>query len=919
MRLNRAFSPLFFAFIVLLDIHNFTLFANSAASPGDGRGGDNGKEKKKFPWLKLAGGFGGLNLFSPKGFSKGTQHKPVKGPLQDVDLGARETDAESSQEIKSPLGTPDFTPPDPVADDVHMHKYPEPDDKPTETGTEDSKPGTGDLEPGTGDLEPEKKPSVDLPEKLESSDDKTGMEKGYEAVVPPIIPGGDFRPLTTGDVDPVFRNLFSNNWLEVFSPESVYYPLLKLDLDKSSLIGSSKILETILSRYNTFIDSQIGSLNIQLGISKDCADLSDSEIYYLEAFSHFLNNLIGTRMPNDEICLIFSKSKTRGSDFVSDIAAYLGNNKNISLGMDVLKSINLSSLNYKAGKSFRSSDLTVYGIKRLAKENYELAAMSNCQDDQIIFSMALSLISDIYKLDLSSVSRIEVGSICEILKTRKGFNNLIFELTLNSHFRRGIQNFDNLPFDTFIIKNNLERSYRQLSEQFLSYFMEYDLDAIKVLSRTMDSEFDVKDVIGDVESIHGDGAIKTSDRYIQAGFPIPEIPGPPSRKVLTKIPTPISDSELFLPSRTTKTLYFGYGESYPTRPEVLPEKQAGREFVKEFVTHISPRDYETQFTYGSSQFTGPKLSYYKRLSEREFIHKKKINQLKEEQKRLESRRKRRMTSGYRDLSELKEGSVSFDETSEPSEISEEPSPIPVEAPKEEIPSRFDEKLHNLVPKTKSSVYKQPRKYGPLQHELDYTTLKPVKRFDSVGYPFRRGGSYRHYDHDTSTRTDSSESSDGTIGISEEASIHGRSQADESDIEGITRAMESLSIHDKLPKKSAAVALTTEIAAREIPLKCRELIRPQQKRALGLFRVLKYLYNGSTEKWYITAFCRAVYFAERDVCIERGVKDLDIKKMASECYTSLRSAPFVLSNPALSRLARQVCYTFYKRRGASVCN
>ncbi|KAK6587984.1 hypothetical protein RS030_71121 [Cryptosporidium xiaoi] len=905
MRLNRAFSPLFFAFIVLLDIHNFTLFANSAASPGDGNdsGGGN-KRKNRFPWLTL-------NLLTPRGFHKGPKHKPVKGPLKD-DSGASETDTESQQGVKSPLPTPDYTPPDPVADD-YSDKDLEHEDKPTGTATGT---GTEDLKHGMEDLEPVKKPSVDLPEKLESSGDEAGIEKEYEA--PQVIPGGDFRPLT-GGVDPVFRSAFSNNWLEAFSPESVYYPLLKLDLDRSSLIGSSKILETILSRYDTFINSQIGSLNIQLGISKDCADLSDSEIYYLEAFSHFLNNLIGTRMPNDEICLIFSKSKTRGSEFVGDIAAYLGNNKNVNLGMDVLKSIHLSSLNYKAGKSFKSSDLTVYGIKRLAKENYELAGISNCQDDQIMFSMALSLISDIYKVDLSSVSRIEVGSICEILKTHRGFNNLVFELALNSYFRRDIQNFDNLPFDTFIIKSNLERSYRQLSEQFLSYFMEYDLDAIKVLSRTMDSEFDVKDVIGDVESIHGDGAIKTSDRYIQAGFPIPEIPGPPSRKVLTKIPTPTSDSELFLPSRTTKTLYFGYGESYPTRPEVLPEKQAGREFVKEFVTHISPRDYETQFAYGSSQFTGPKLSYYKRLSEREFIHKKKMKQLKEEQKRLESRRKRRMTSGYRDLSGLKESSVSFEETSEPSEISEEPSPIPVEEPKEEIPSRFGEKLHDLVPKTKSSVYKQPRRYGPLQHELDYTTLKPVKRFDSVGYPYHRGAGYRHYDHDTSTRTDSSEASDKTIGISEEASIQGHSQADESDIEGITRAMESLSIRDKLQKKSDAVPLTTEIAAREIPLKCRELIRPQQKRALGLFRVLKYLYNGSTERWYITAFCRAVYFAERDICIERGVKDLDIKKMASECYTSLRSAPFVSSNPALSRLARQVCYTFYKRRGASVCN
>ncbi|KAH8739149.1 hypothetical protein FG386_001016 [Cryptosporidium ryanae] len=903
MRLNRAVSPLIFALIVFLNINAFTLFADCASSDGNG----DGLPKKPRPsgLAKLLSGLGGFG-FRPKSSPKGGRDDVTKPSVIPQPEEVKEGDIGDQK-------TPDHTPPSPIPFDESHDSRPEEHEHASDSSSE-----SGPVRAEVVDIQTVPSDVADVLDVSESSKKETA------SVIIPTVSGPDPHPsigvISGIYADAVFRNTFNDHWQNVFSPESVYYPLIKLDLDKSTLIGDSKVLEAILSRYEAFFNSHIGSLNMQLGISRNCVDLSESDILYLEAFSYFVNVLTGTRISDDEICLLYSKSKSRGSGFHADVDDYLTTNKNVVLNRDLLNSIHLTSLNYKAAKSFKSSDLTVYGIKRLLNDNFELASASNCDDDQIIFSMAVSILSDAYRLDLGSVSRVGVRGICEILKNYRGFTTLVYELVLDSYFRRGLQNFDDLPFEAFIIKDNLERCYKQLSDQFLSYFMKYDLNAVQILSRTMDSKVDVKDVIGDVRESADDGAIKTSDRFIEPGFPIPEIPGPPSRKGLGRIPVPPSDSELFLPSRASKTLYFGYGESYPTRPEVLPEKQKGREFVKELVTHISPRDYETQFLYGSSQFTGPKLTYFKRLSEREFLHQKKLKHMKEEEKRLESRRKKKMSLGYRDLSDFREDSVSFDETPVSSEISEEPSPIPAVAAKEEIPSRFGEKLHTLISKSNRSVYKQPSKYGPFRHELDYATLKPTKKYDSVGYPFRRsGGRGGRYTDESTSDESSDESSDRTIGISED-SAQGDSHIGDSDVEGISRRMEALSLEDRVPKKEVELDfLTTESAAKEIPLKCRELSRSQQKRALGLFRVLKYLYSGSTSKWYITAFCRAVYFAERDICIEKGVKDLDIKKMASECYTSLKSASFISSNPALSRIARQVCYTYYKKRGASVCN
>ncbi|TRY50852.1 Uncharacterized protein CTYZ_00001496 [Cryptosporidium tyzzeri] len=748
---------------------------------------------------------------------------------------------------------------------------------------------TPDIEVGSQDQEggvvttPEHPGSLDIP-----GETGPGDFPQYET------PGSPYSPAQTPDQLPF--GSFSDNWKSQFvgTKQSDF---LKFGVDGSEY-ESDPAAKAAFSRYIQATSNGVSDFSSSLRSLSECKIIAERHIIFLQAFIHHFSALSNIRLQPELYCLLFTNSmKPSIFSFVSNLKNYLSNNKYAFDEEHLARSVNIG-LNYLATKTFTRKDLTVTGVKKLVKENRELAL--ECDADNVIFATSLLLLTNIYSDDLEMSSQINLADICAILKGYQDLESRVREI-VSLFYRAGDASRHSLFDLSILVKESLESAYRALSIPFSDYFLDTDKKTLKSLT-PMSTTINVDEII---KPIDHDDVIRTSDRYISGKVPIPEIPGPPSRRGSGPISDrviPTSTDEIFKPLRTSKDYQpFKRGSLlHPPTPENLPDKASGRGFVKSLQVHMKPRDYETEFIYGSSGFVSPQLTYFKRVSEREYNHDKKIKQAKEEQKRLEKKREQRITRGYKDLRGVKELDGADESVSELPDISEEPSPLPeFEEPERIIPSKFETKLHKLVPKS-SSIYTQPSQRFH-STPLAYTTLKPMKGMLSTE---------SRLNSDLSSELELDEASEGTIGL---PSQKGDDAAEKSH--------EDVSVSDEFSNLSISKSektLTTEVAARELLIKCPDLSRSQKKRALSLFRVLKYLYKGHTAGWYITAFCRAVYFAEKDVCISKGVKSLNIKEMASGCFNALNSSPFIKKNPELSNLSRQVCFSYYKKRAATVC-
>ncbi|OII73201.1 arabinogalactan protein [Cryptosporidium ubiquitum] len=733
-----------------------------------------------------------------------------------------------------------------------------------------------------------------------------------------VIPGGPFGPTTpgsSGDTSPLdspsspfskanidfstLRREFNSLWDTMVVDNDALRKLLNFGVDQS-LYDTHPVSKRAFSQYIDATSKGVDSVYASMRSLMECRMIGERDLLFLQSFIFSFSDLAGIEIPLPMYCLLFTNShKPNVKSFISNFRNYLNTNGYTYDNKSIADSA-FHALNYVATKTFSRKNLTVSGVKRLVKENKELA--NQCDADDVTFALSLLVLSELYSYNFSYSRFISLVDICTIFKRHADFESRLRELSFILYIIHRSHTSSWLDM-VFLAKMSLESAYKALSISFSDYFLDTDLSAVKKLT-PMDPRANVGDIIRQVDD---DDVIRTSDRHISGPIPIPEIPGPPSRRAGTgygsERDVPVSTDEIFRPARS----YLGYDPFkksllHPPRPENLPEKASGRKFVNSLEVHMKPRDYETEFMYGSSSFVSPQLSYFKRVSEREYNHNMKLKKIEEERKRLEKKREQKMTRGYKDLRSIKDSMDGEESVSELPDTSEEPSPLPdMEESVKQVPSKFETKLHKLVPKS-SNIYTQPSQRFHAT-PLTYTTLKPKKGMliKTIREPATKF---------TSEILLEDEVSEGTIGLpsTKDTSLAGYSP------EGSV----SEKVEVSPPLRAPESVLTTEIAAREILVKCPDLTKSQRKRALSLFRVLKYLYKGSTAGWYITAFCRATYFAERDVCIEKGTKSLDIKKMASECYTALKSSSFIKNNPALSNIARQVCYSYYKKRATTVC-
>ncbi|KAF7456677.1 arabinogalactan protein [Cryptosporidium felis] len=663
---------------------------------------------------------------------------------------------------------------------------------------------------------------------------------------------------------------------------------------------SNSVARDAYNRFLGAITNGVPDITDDIESVEECRILGARDLVFLKAFNYLLNQRLGTNIELKMLCLLFTNSlRPTTGEFVSKLLRHI-EASGTRIGGGVLREVERSALSYVAVKFLSKKDLTVSGLKKIMSENKKLA--DECGGQNVDFGISISLLSTLYSLHLPFMESINLVDICSILNGHQAPIERIYEVGYLI-YRVFHDQPDLLAGYILNVKDSLESIYKGLTGQFSDYLIEHDKESLKAIA-PMTTETKVEDIIVPTSE---EEVIRTSDRYIEGKIPIPQIPGPPSRRGAGGIQeraVPISTAEIFRP--TTSTDYFFKKSPYPPHPENLPEKLTGREFVKSLKVHRGPRDYETQFAFGSSDFTSPRLTYFKRMSEREYAYNMKMKQLKEEQSRLEKKRQQKITRRYKDLDGAGEGSISLEESSasELPDISEEPSPLPSVEEPVQAPSKLGLKFHTLVPKT-SKIYTQPSRLGRFDrdHRITYSTLKPVRVHTDSYSP-------------KETSEESLESSEGTIGLpsrEQRSPVDSRVSSPEMDI---SSGAPDISITPPSPGKSTP--LTTEAFIKDLSVKCPDLTRSQKRRALGLFRVTKYLYKGDTHGWYTAAFCRAVHFAERDVCVQKGVKSLNIKKMASECFSAIRGSPFVKNNPELLQLVRQVCYSYYKRRSASVC-
>lgn len=712
------------------------------------------------------------------------------------------------------------------------------------------------------------------------------------------LPGPPYPPPPKTPDFSTLRQEFSAFWDMTIVNDPILRNILTFGIDQS-VYDSHSASRRAFSKYIRDTSTGVASVNNQMRDLMECRIIRERDMLFLQSFAFHFSRLSGIEIQNGIYCLLFTNSvRPNVQSFISNLKNYLNINRYTYNEEHITNSAAIS-FDYVAAKTFSKKNLTVTGVKKLVKENKELA--DECGVDPVTFATSLFILSDIYSSHLQFNGLVSLLDICSVLKGYQDFESRLRELSF-IFYKIYHSHSDSWLDVAIMIKMSLESAYKALSISFSDYLLDNESAIVKKLT-PMHSKLSVDEIIKQTDD---DDVIRTSDRYIAGEIPIPEIPGPPSRRAVggynSERIVPVSASEIFEPKHYDDYHPFKKSKLHPPYPENLPEKAPGRKFVSSFQVHMKPRNYETEFLYGSSRFISPQLSYFKRVSEREYNHDMKLKKIEEERKRLEKKREQRMTRGYRDLRSIKDSMDGEESVSELPDTSEEPSPLPeMEESAKQIPSKFETKLHKLVPKT-SSIYTQPsQRFNAIP--ITYTTLKPKKGgviSKDIESASKLGSEFELED----------EVSEGTIGLpSPKGSDVGYSPESE-----ISEKIQGLSIS---PKTSESV-LTTEAAAREMLLKCPDLSKFQRRRALNLFRVLKYLYKGTTAGWYSTAFCRAVYFAERDVCVNKGVKALDIKKMASECYTALRSSSFVKNNQELSILARQVCYSYYKKRAASVC-
>ncbi|OII76706.1 hypothetical protein cand_027270 [Cryptosporidium andersoni] len=591
--------------------------------------------------------------------------------------------------------------------------------------------------------------------------------------------------------------------------------------------------------------------------------------YFTELAREYLEVIYSKDFLLDYVCHELIKSKLDMDLFQEGIIgkfnsdrdkAYVGALIYLSSTVSTLETNNVIPTN----KNLLKRDISYFGVCRKC----------NIYDFYLVLHMLKSVEDD---KDIIKV--LTLDNLCKLFSKSHGFSNRVGTIR---NALRASQLFDNNSFNN--VCSRVENGLKSGMEVLLKVYPQAYLSSIGKDYLTNYSHIKEEGLpLGMILDITGDkpDRITSIRRDIGSKFPIPGVPGPPIGPTgkLSHFSMSPSISGLTRTKIVNLTSQDTIG-----RPWDLPDKFKGRRFEKSLKELYGSRGYESQFLYESGKKPPVKIIYYEKPSEREYRYQQFIKKLKEENKKQREEKKGKLlkSSGYKDLK------LTFDDIEEDI-LETEPSPIPTpEEEKEKESLVFDKKFHAPANKLKSNIYNFNRKYSRNLIGKDY--FKPRIPFEE----------------DSSINIE-----EATIGLPDEEYSE---KSPQTSSEGI-KFDESL-IKEVITSKESSTPLTIEKATKDINLKCSELTRSQRKRALGLFNLLMFLNGGNSLGWFITPFCRAVYFAESGVISGSKVK-LDIKKVASSCFSVLQSTKFILGDPILEKTAQQVCFVYYKKKVSTI--
>ncbi|EEA07968.1 uncharacterized protein CMU_031090 [Cryptosporidium muris RN66] len=590
-------------------------------------------------------------------------------------------------------------------------------------------------------------------------------------------------------------------------------------------------------------------------------------LYFTKLGREYLEGIYNKDLLLDYICHELIKSKLDMNLFQEGVIKKINSDKDkVHVGGLIYLSSTLSTLETNSiiptDKDLLRRDISYFGV---------------CKECNIYdFYLALYMLKSVE--DNQDILKIlTLDSICKLFSKSHGFFNRIS--TIRDMIRKS-QLFDDSSFND--ICSSIEDGLKSGMEILLKiypqiYLLSMAKDYLTNYGNIKEEGIPLQLILGITEE--KPERITSKKRDIGSKFPIPGIPGPPIGP--TGKPSHFSMSPSI--SGLTRTEIVDLtSQNTIGRPWDLPDKFKGRKFEKSLKELYGSRGYESQFFYESGKKPPVKIIYYEKPSEREYKYQQFIKKLKEENKKQREKQKEKLlkSSGYKDLK------LTFDNVEE--DISEtEPSPIPIPE-KEKESLVFDKKFHAPANKLKSNIRNFNRKYSRNLIGKDY--FKPQVPFEE----------------DSSINIE-----EATIGLPDEEYSE---KSPQKSSEGI-KFNESL-IEEIITNKESSTPLTIEKATKDVNLKCSELTRSQRKRALGLFNLLMFLNGGNSLGWFITPFCRAVYFAESGIISGSKVK-LDIKKVASSCFSVLQNTKFILGDPILEKTAQQVCFVYYKKKVSAI--
>ncbi|KAL7067420.1 hypothetical protein ACR3K2_21950 [Cryptosporidium serpentis] len=592
--------------------------------------------------------------------------------------------------------------------------------------------------------------------------------------------------------------------------------------------------------------------------------------HFTELAEYYLEMIYNSHLILDYICHDLIKSKLDMNLFQDRIFEKIKSDKDkIIIQRLIYLSSTLSTLEthntIPIDKKVLKNDISYFGI----------CTKCNIYD----FYLALNMLKSI-ESNQSILKILTLDNICRLFSKFHGFSNRISNI---KDMIRTSQAFDNTSFDNTCssIEDGLKSGIEKLLETYpQTYLLSISKDYLTNYGGVRDEGLSL-DMILDINKKEPDRII-SKRRNIGNKFPIPGVPGPPIGPTGKPSHFSISSSVSGLTGTGIVDLA---SKSIVGRSWDLPDKFKGRKFEKNLKKLYGSRGYEPQFFYESGEKGPVKITYYEKPSEREYKNQQFIKKLKEENKKQREEQKERLLKsvGYKDLK------LTIDDIEEEDILGSEPSPVPI--PEKEIkkPVVFDKKFHAPAGKLKSNIYNFNRK-----HSRD---LIGKGHFKSR-IPFE--------EEDSSITVE-----EATIGLPDEEYSEKSPQKLSEEI----KFDEDL-IREIIKNKESSIPLTTEKAAKDVNLKCSELTRSQKKRALGLFNLLMFLNGGNSLGWFITPFCRAVYFAESGIISGSKVK-LDIKKVASNCFAVLQNTTFILGDQILEKTAQQVCFVYYKKKISAI--